>query len=364
MKIGIDGRYQGQPLTGVPRYVNELCKQLDLLLPTARFFVYALDSTDITLPSDRWILRTEPRKALSKLKSNLWWKCFAHRLVCEDRVDVLWCGTGLLPGFVGKIPCVLTVHDITFKLFPETVSLFNLWAFRLFFRRDVKRAHVLLANSEGTSRRVGELCGRRADAVVRPDASPHFQPASIDQQERVRARYGLPGAFFLAVSTLEPRKNFSSLINAFLELSRRGKIGERRLVLTGKRGWHNQSLAARISENEAQGIVWLGFIPDDDLPALYSACEVFCMPSLYEGFGMPVLEARRCGARVVATDIPELREAGDDETVYCGTEAGEIADAIIEALDTSPGAGGHPERSWQSEAVKMVPYLVRPWPRS
>ncbi len=360
VRIGIDGRYQAGPLTGVPRYIDELCTQLDILLPDAHFILYAQRAEGIRLPSARWSLRIETSQRWARAKPNLWWKFRAGPLIRADKLDVLWAAAGLLPFRAGKAPTVLTVYDITFRLYPKTMSRSNLWAHRLFFRGDLLRASRVLAISEGTSRRLHELYGRGADAIVRPDAAAFFHPESDEKQADARARYGLRSPFLLAVSTLEPRKNFVSLIEAFLLLKRAGHLPEHELVLIGKKGWKDTALAGMIASDEGRSIRSLGFVPDPDLPALYSACDVFCMPSLYEGFGIPVLEARRCDAPVVTTDIPELREAGDELCVYVSPDAASIATGIKQVLEMpkKPLEKAVSDSSWSSQAMKMLPFLL------
>ena len=359
MKIGIDGRYQGQPLTGVPRYIDELCRVLDELLPQASFVLYAMQADGIRMPSSRWTLRVEPRESLRRLKPNLWWKFCAHRLIRQDGLNTLWCAAGLIPLGIDRLPCVLTVYDLTFRLYPQTMSRANLWAYRLFFARDLARADKVLAISEGTSTRAAAFYGRTADAIVRPDAGAQFRPAGPQAVSAVRARYGLTKPYFLAVSTLEPRKNFNGLIEAFLFLRHSGKLPDQELVLIGKKGWRDTALVDRIAAADGASIRSLGFVPDEDLPALYSGCELFCMPSLYEGFGIPVREARRCGARVVATAIPEMKEAGDGDTTFVKAEPQAIAEGIVKAL-AQPRTVMHAASndSWQAAAQTMIPFLT------
>lgn len=359
MRIGVDGRYQAEPRTGVPRYIHELCKQLDQLLPSAQFFLYAKAADGIVLPSSRWTIRAEADQRYSRLKPNVWLKLRMGRLIRADRLDVFWASAGLLAGFAGDVPQVLTVYDFTFRLFPKTMSFANLWAFRLFFSGDLRRAKRVVAISEGTKRRMLDYYGRVADAVIRPDASEHFRPVSATQCEVARRRYGLSAPFVLAVSTLEPRKNFAALIEAFLKLKRSGELPMHELVLIGRKGWRDTRLARQIAEHEGRSIRSLGFVPDEDLPALYSACDLFCMPSLYEGFGIPVLEARRCGARVVATDIPELREAGDHGCTFVAADPASIASGILVALEQpSPAARGSDGTSWHCEAKKLAELIA------
>lgn len=361
LRIGIDGRYQGQPMSGMPRYVDALCRELDTLLPHAQFFLYAVRAEGITLPSARWTLRVEPHPRLARLKPNLWWWAFAHRLIRDDGLDVLWATAHFLPRRIAGLRYCLTVHDLTCKLYPETMSRANQRAHWLFFDRHVRRADTVFTVSEGTRGRLEQALGRRADAVVTPDASAHFQPATAAQQADVRQRYGLDRPYLLAVSTLEPRKNFVSLIEAFTSLRDAGDLPEHELVLIGRTIWKGEATERAFAASAGRGIRLLGHVPDADLPALYSAAALFCMPSLYEGFGIPVREARRCGTRVLTTDIPELREAGDAHCRYVAPTPAAIAAGIrAELAAATPvpifDVSG---TSWRMQAQRMVPFLKR-----
>ncbi len=357
IRIGVDGRYQGGPLTGVPRYIHELSLELDRQMPNAEFLLYAQKPEGISLPSARWTLRCEQDPRYATLKPNLWLKLRLGRMLRADQPDVFWAAAGLRAGLAGGVPQVLTVHDFTFRLHPETMSRANLWAHRLFLARDLRLAQRVVANSEGTRRRMAAYYSRSADAVIRPDAAARFRPAGSMERADVCRRYGLAAPFLLAVSTLEPRKNFTALIEAFLLLKRAGQLPDHELILIGRKGWRDTRLSQQIAEHEGRSIRSLGFVPDDDLPALYSACDIFCMPSIYEGFGMPVLEARRCGARVVATDLDELREAGGDETRYCQPDAASIAMAIRDVLGRpAPLPLPHVD-GWKAGAKKLASEL-------
>jgi glycosyltransferase involved in cell wall biosynthesis len=142
--------------------------------------------------------------------------------------------------------------------------------------------------------------------------------------------------YFLTVGTVEPRKNLPALVRAFLSLKRGGRLSpEYALVIVGGRGWRGRQLHTLLAESVTQGVHWLGFIPDEDLAALYAGARAFVFPSLYEGFGIPVAEARACGARAVATDIPELREAGGSSGIYIEPTVVGIQEGMLRAVIAS-----------------------------
>jgi glycosyltransferase involved in cell wall biosynthesis len=320
-RIGIDGRRLGSRLTGIGRYVWELCKGLDRVLPAARFFLYSPKSLNLPLISPRWSLRVDGSPLGRRLPNNLWLVARAGLMSRRDNLDAFWAGTGLLPLIGLKTRGVLTVHDLVQRVAPETMNLHALWAARLFFGRSLTNADAVVTNSAGTAYRLEMSFGYKAAAVVRPGLSRVFQPRPANQTRDVLRRYGVTQPYLLSVATWEPRKGLEPLIGAFRRMKAEGRIPHHKLLLVGERGWKNSSIIELARNTES--VVGLGFVDDKSLAALYSGTDAFIYPSTYEGFGMPVLEARACGARVVTSDTPELREAGGDDAIYVApTEQG------------------------------------------
>jgi glycosyltransferase involved in cell wall biosynthesis len=249
----------------------------------------------------------------------------------QDRLDVFWAGTGLLPIVGLNSPAVLTVHDVVERVAPRTMDPHERWASRLFFSSSLARADAIVSNSAGTAKRLESNFGYRVAAVVRPGLSEVFQPRSENHTHPVLARYRVNRPYLLSVSTWEPRKGLEQLIRAFLRMKADGLIPAHQLVLVGERGWKDSSIVELARNSEA--VVSLGFVEDPSLAALYSAAEALVYPSRYEGFGMPVLEARACGARVITTDLPELREAGGEEAIYVPPTEDGIRSGIARAVD-------------------------------
>jgi len=248
----------------------------------------------------------------------------------RDRVDVFWAGTGLLPLVGLNSRAVLTVHDVVERVAPQTMDRHALWASRLFFQRSLARADAIVSNSAGTADRLKTNFGYSVAAVVRPGISEVFRPRSEKHTLTVLARYRVNRPYLLSVSTWEPRKGLEQLIHAFLRMKSEGLIPDHKLVLVGERGWKDSTIVELARKSEA--VVSLGFVEDASLAALYSGAEAFVYPSHYEGFGMPVLEARACGARVVTTDLPELREAGGEDAIYISPTEEGIRSGIARAV--------------------------------
>jgi glycosyltransferase involved in cell wall biosynthesis len=245
------------------------------------------------------------------------------------------------PDFVlpptGRTPAVLTVHDLSFLRVPQ----FFVPGFRKYLEgavsRAVRKARYILADSENTRQDLIELMAVEPErvAVLYPGVEARFQPVGdVLSLEQVRHRYSLPARFILGVSTVQPRKNFDGLIEAFASLLRaRGDqppISDLHLVIAGGKGWmYEQTLALAERSGLQQRVHFVGYVSDEDLPALYSLAAVFAFPSWYEGFGLPILEAMACGTPVVAAHNSSLPEVTGRAGLL--VNAGEMH-ALAEAL--------------------------------
>ncbi len=334
MRLGINGISLGpHTSSGIPRHILEVCKRLDQTQSDWTFFLYVQSAEGIEPFSERWTIREEPSALWRKLRPNVWLKWRCRRLLQNDNLDVFWSGTGLLPSVPNSLPCCLTVHDLNVKIVPKTMPTFTRLAFLLFFKSDLRRADTVLAISKGTAYRLEELYGVRAHGICTNGVSEIFRPSNLLQAQETAARYGLKGSFCLAVGTIEPRKNIMNLIKAFDKLDQKGSLANMKLAIVGELGWRSHQVEELIKKFEGRWLRRLGFVPDIDLAKLYSAAHLFIMPSLYEGFGIPIVEARACGARVAVTKIPELSEhCGDDAILIDGTNEWAIANAIEPAL--------------------------------
>jgi glycosyltransferase involved in cell wall biosynthesis len=232
---------------------------------------------------------------------------------------------------------LVTIHDLSFLRVPECADP----GLRAFLEKAVPaavmRARRVLADSENTRKDLIEILRVDPDriSVVTPAIEPRFRHAdTITRLDEVRARYGLPGRFILSLGTLEPRKNFSRLIAAYSQLVRETCLPHA-LVIGGKPGWLYEDIYQQANqENLAGRVLFPGFVADEDLPVLYSLAEMFVFPSLYEGFGIPVLEAMACGTPVVTSNNSSLPEAaGSAALMVEATDSTELAEAIAKILN-------------------------------
>ena len=238
--------------------------------------------------------------------------------------DVLFVPAHVLP-LVHPRRSVVTVHDLGYLYHPEahtrTQNLYLRWSTRY----NARAAAHLLADSEATRRDLVRRYGVPPEkiTVAYPGyderLAPVTDPAAL---AAVRARYGLTGPYLLYLGTLHPRKNLSRLIQAFYNLQ--PATCNLQLVLAGKKGWLYDDIFAQVRAlGLTERVIFTGYVPDDDLPALLSGALAFVYPSLYEGFGFPVLEAMACGAPVVCSNVSSLPEVAGDAAL------------LVDPLDTA-----------------------------
>ncbi len=261
---------------------------------------------------------------------------------------------------------VVTVHDLSFLRVPECADP----RLRAFLTAEVPqavaRARHVLADSESTRRDLIELLSVSPEkvSVVPAGISPAFRRVEDEvRRNAVRIRYGLPQRFILSVGRLEPRKNYVRLIQAYAQLRRRWAPPQH-LVIAGGYGWLYEDI---LREPERQGVSdWVhfpGFVRDEDLPALYSLADAFAFPSLYEGFGIPPLEALACGVPTVVGDNSSLPEAVGDAALRVQAEdVSALAEALARLLqdeawrEHTQSAGPAQARrfTWEAAAQRLV----------
>ncbi len=231
-------------------------------------------------------------------------------------------------------PAILTVHDLIFKMYPEYHKRLNLWYLNRAMPLFCRRASAIIAVSEATKRDVVEHYGIDPAKihVVYEAAADHFLPAGPEKIQAIRTKYDLPERFLIHLSTIEPRKNLERLLDALLAV--RHTFPDLRLVLAGSKGWLYDDFFARIAEQGLEDIVRpLGWVPDEDLPAVLGAAGLAVQPSLYEGFGLPVLEHMASGQVVAASSVASHLEVGGEAAAYFDpTDVAQMTAVILRLL--------------------------------
>ena len=231
-----------------------------------------------------------------------------------------------------RVPLVVTVFDLTFASFPQHHLRTTRVLLGSGLRRAVRTADMFLAISENTKRDLVRLTGVDPKRVqVTPlAADPLFRPV---QDSGTLARLGISRPYVLYVGTLEPRKNVPALLRAFAALEEKETL----LVLAGAKGWMYEQIFALTAELGLEGRVkMLGYVENDDLPVLYTEAQVFVYPSLFEGFGLPVLEAMQCGTPVITTNVSSLPEVAGDAAISFSPEDTAALTAALRRVLSEP----------------------------
>src|SRR5262245_7548640 len=327
MRIGIDARLWAEPRSGIGRYTRALTEHLHQLAPQEHWVLYVDRPPGPELPGVEIRCLPWPQRLL-------WSLWHAPRDLRRRPVDVFHGVTGFeLPGR-GSWALVTTVHDLVPLRLPHLVPSRHRWAVRCLLGGALRRAQRVIAVSETTR---GEILARYrlppARVVVVPEAAPpHFVPPPAPALAAARARYGLTRPYVLFVGFLEPKKNLDALLHAVARVRRTGAWGETELVVVGAPGW-GPPPAARAHTLGLDGLVrFVGPAPDADLPALYGGALAFAFPSLWEGFGLPALEAMAAGAPVLASNRGALPEVTGGAALLVEPAPAAIAEALERLL--------------------------------
>lgn len=263
-----------------------------------------------------------------------WWLVGLPTLLRISPFDVFHGTNYCIPVFA-PCPTVVTIHDLSLFTQAHTHENANVKRGKRRIPIMAHRATLIIAPSEWTKREVIErLKVKEHKLRVIPEAArPHLRPQREDEIQPVLEKHGLRGDFLLYVGTIEPRKNLLALIRAYDELLRTTEHTPQ-LVLCGGRGWLCDEVFALVDELKLQDQVrFTGYVDDVDLPALYSAAQAFVYPSLYEGFGLPPLEAMACGAPVITSNVTSLPEVvGDAGLTHAPEDVRELARAMAQLL--------------------------------
>ena len=308
MHIAIDAHSVGAQLGGNESYITNLIEALADIDSVNRYTLYVTKPGAAKRFANRWpnfTLRTTlPHTPLVRVPLTLSAELRRHPV---DLLHVQFTAPPFCP-----CPVVASIHDLSFEHLPKTFKRRSRMQLRLTVRQTARKAARIL--SEYSRGDIIETYGIEPDRVlVTPPAAPgHFVPIT-DALElaRVRRNYGIEDEYILSVGSIQPRKNLARLIAAYASLRRlRPQAKLPQLVLVGKKAWlFDETLRAAAEHGLTSVIVFTGYVPEADLPALYSGARCFIYPSYFEGFGLPVLEAMQCGTPVIAgnrTSLPEV----------------------------------------------------------
>jgi glycosyltransferase involved in cell wall biosynthesis len=341
MRIGLDGLPLTKAKTGVGHYTFELARELARLEPRTSFeLIYPSTYPHLSLP--------ETVSLPSNLKldqvpvgplGRQWWSNGLPRHIRREGID-LFHGTNYDVPLWRRCPTILTIHDLSLLLHPETHTRRSVARARRRLPLMVRTADAIITPTESVRGELAKYFKVDPEKIFAvPEAAREcFRPMELADTESVRQRLGVGDEFLLAVGTIEPRKNLATLVTAFEEVIRARPKSALQLVIAGGAGWLSGPLIESFKVSAARDrIVLTDYLDDDSLRALYASCRAFVYPSIYEGFGLPPLEAMACGAPVIASRIPALTETtGEAARLFDQSSAKDLANEIFALMDDEP----------------------------
>lgn len=326
MKIGIDIRLIGKKRTGDEVVIFNLVKEFAKIDGGHQFELF----TDVTdenalreISQQLGIVGKDSFKIISLQTPNRFaWNFWTlPNYLRKNPVDV-YHTQYITPFFVShSIKIVTIVHDISFNFFPKFIKFSDLFFLKTLIPLSIKRADRIIGVSKFTRDEIIKFYKTKPEKVewIHNSISDDFLSKEISENRlaEVRRKYQLPEKFILYVGTLQPRKNLPMLVEAFAKI--KADLGDMKLVIGGNRKAHNydRRIDYAISANNLQDeIIFPGFIDEADKSAIFQLAHAFAFPSLYEGFGIPVLEAMSQGVPVICSDIPSLKEICQDSALY------------------------------------------------
>ncbi|HLF01194.1 MAG TPA: glycosyltransferase family 1 protein [Anaerolineales bacterium] len=378
MKILINATPLLSPRSGVGRYTRALGESLLRIDREADYHFFAPPHFSRRMPQFAWETSAAPtysflRQRLRALRGYSIWVDWSRRQLFE--LGGRWRGFGLYhePNSVPlgfPAPVVLTVLDLSIRRYPQTHPAVRVEIFNRYFYQNLHRVRRIITISHAIKNELIDLLHippERID-VIHLAADEKFRPAPADSVKRFRSRRGLPDSYILYLGTIEPRKNLHRLVQAYAALpaATRDRFP---LLLAGFKGWPDddtpyRSLAALVERlGLGRHVLFTGFVPEDELPMLYNCATAFVFPSIYEGFGLPPLEAMQTGLPVIVSTASALREVvddaglcvpSDDVTAWADALARVLSDASLREELSARGLRRATQFSWEQCARQTL----------
>ena len=330
LRIGIDVHSLGGQEGGNETYYRALVTGLASVPSEHKFILYYVNRETLQQIHSNGtfsLRRLHPAHPVVRIPATLPWR------MRQDQLDVLH-SQYIVPPFA-KCKTVTTIHDLAYEHFPEFFPLFQKLWFKALMRSSAQRADHIITVSEHSKRDIVQTYGIPAEkiTVTYGSAGKEFFPRDRERaKQELACKYRINGEFILYVGRLQARKNLRRLVEAYARARRAG--GRHKLLLVGKQDFLVQSVSLRIQELGLQNDVLMpGYIPSEDMPNFYNAADVFVYPSVYEGFGLPVVEAMACGVPVITSRGSSLEEVtGGAALIIDPFDELSIADALARVL--------------------------------
>jgi alpha-1,3-rhamnosyl/mannosyltransferase len=336
MKILINAIPMTGLLTGIARYLRNLYGAMDRMNEVTLSYFNGKQPLALMPPlakSDTWqqatkAVRSFPDPVIFGMRAAHWLK-YEHNLnkLCKKKPFKLYHETAFTPAKISQIPTVFSIYDLSLRRYSKTHPRERVWLFEYFIKTRLKYASHILTISEFIRQEIIDEFNVSPSMVtsipLAPD--PLFSKCSPDDVALIQSKYNLPSTYLLFVSSLEPRKNIDLLIEALEKADT-----DIPLVLVGWQGWGDKHWLDKIEKINMRNRVYLiGHVPDNDLKIIYNSAQALVYPSLYEGFGLPIIEAMACGCPVICSNAASMPEvAGNAAVLIDPSRSDDLAHAI------------------------------------
>ncbi|MBS4015545.1 MAG: glycosyltransferase family 4 protein [Candidatus Latescibacteria bacterium] len=367
MKIAIDALPAKSLHHGMGTYIYNLLKNLISFNSGHEFIIYKKPEvfTDLEKDQNQQVQFRNIKK--SRNQRVLWEYTTLPKLLQKEQVDIFWGPSNFLP-LRKACKYVVTIHDLSSFTYADTYPYLRRKYYQYIIKQAVKRADLIVTDSEFSRQDIVNTFSIPAEEVkvISCGIDDIFQPIDCsDKHTQIKSKYKLPDDFIFTLGVIEPKKNTQRLVQAYTQLKNK-HVDLPKLVVGGskKYGWKNRRIFQLVDELKLKdSVIFTGFIEHQDLPVIYSTAKLFILPSLFEGFGLPVIEAMACGTPVITSNTSSLPEiAGDAAVLINPYDTEEIGQAIIKVisdqqLQTEMRAKGFKNVkrfSWQESAHELL----------
>jgi len=356
-------------IDGTRIYIQNLLKNFGLFNKKDRFLIYHKNNFNPQLEFPVF-----ENYEIIKKPFPFWWTQtrFAWEIF-HTKPDILWMPMHSLPFFRSKkTKTAVTIHDLAFKFFPESFPTKDLRRLNFFTDYAVGNSDKIIAISNSTKNDLLNIYPKIREEKIKViyhgyDKELFNENISLDKIQKINTKYDIRNTrYIIFVGTIQPRKNIDILLEAFASLRQKEPYKNLGLVIAGSPGWMAENIIEKIKNTP--GVVMTGIFDTDDLPALVSGAETLVLPSLYEGFGLPVLEAMASGTPVVAADNSSLREVAGEAGLFFNPYLSEnLTDLLIKILENDKLRNDLREKgleraknfSWEKCAKETLEWLVQ-----
>ncbi len=337
MKIGVDARPLSYQLTGIGVYLKHLLDEIQKIDHQNDYYLISNGPINYDLNNPRW--SKIAGRLDRKLLSTLWMQVNVPVIVAKMNLDLFWGSRHHLPLLLPPgIKTVVTVHDVVNRLYPGTMALPNLFVERLLMKLSLKRSDAIIADSHSTAADIEGQLGISENKIDTIHLGTPVFPRELECG--TEQSNDLPSRYFLFVGTLDPRKNFERIFKAFELLEPLGR--DLHLIIVGGEGWKNRDFLEMVSKHPLKVQIHMpGYLPRNQLVSYYKNAICLMFPSLYEGFGFPILEAMACGAPVITSNVSSMKEvAGNAALLVDPYDTCSISEAMNRLLGDEPLRAG------------------------